>query len=279
VLAEMGMRRRLRQLLPPDRAALWLPLDDGLISGPEAHLRDPRSLLVPEVVGHVTAVLGFRGTLTTCQRSLADVPIVMNLSASTIRHEHTRKVRLGAVTDAVRAGAHAIAYHANVSSPYEGEAIRDMSELASDAEQLGVPLVAMVYPRARQTDGSDENYLWLREQDEDDFARLVRHCVRIAAEVGASVIKTIYTGSEESFRTVVASAMGLPVLIAGEKLTEAGDAIAKGQAAIRAGAAGVAYGRQIFEREDPGPFVQKLRGALDDERFAMLSQKDSRIRV
>jgi DhnA family fructose-bisphosphate aldolase class Ia len=262
------MRRRLCQLLPPGRAALWLPLDDGLISGPEAHLRHPRALLGHEIVEHLTAVLGFRGMFTACQRELATVPLIMNLSASTIRQEHTRKVLVGSVTDAVRAGAQAIAYHVNLSSPFEAEAISQMGTVASEAEALGIPMVGMTYPRRRLADGTDDNYLRLREEDEEAFARLVRHCVRLAVELGASAVKTIYTGSEESFATVVSSAVGVPVLIAGERLTDIGEAIAKGQAAIRAGAAGVAYGRQIFERDDPVTFVQKLRSALDDEWHA-----------
>jgi DhnA family fructose-bisphosphate aldolase class Ia len=178
---------------------------------------------------------------------------------------------VGVVADAVRAGAQAVAFHLNVSSPFEAEALRELGRIVADAEALGVPVVAMAYPRTRRGDGADDNYLDLREGDQEAFARLVRHCVRIAVELGASAVKTIYTGSEESFRTVVASAMGVPVLIAGEGLMDAGDAISRGQAAIRAGAVGVAYGRQVFERDEPVAFVRKLRSALDDQRFASLT--------
>jgi DhnA family fructose-bisphosphate aldolase class Ia len=77
------------------------------------------------------------------------------------------------------------------------------------------------------------------------------------------VIKTIYTGSVESFATVVASAMGVPVLIAGERLADGEQAITKAVSAVEAGAAGVAYGRQIFARPQPVPFLAELRNALD----------------
>jgi DhnA family fructose-bisphosphate aldolase class Ia len=125
----------------------------------------------------------------------------------------------------------------------------------------------MAYPRTRRPDGSDDNYLDLRRDDQAAFAELVQHCVRIAVELGASVVKTIYTGSADSFATVIPAALGVPVLIAGERLmVDDGEAIAKAQAAIRAGAAGVAFGRQIFERIEPAPFIRKLRSALDDAR-------------
>jgi DhnA family fructose-bisphosphate aldolase class Ia len=265
VLAQMGIQRRLCRLVPPGRAALWLPLDDSLISGPEAGLRQPGAWLEHDVVDHLTAVLGFRGTLAACHGQLRDTPLIMNVSASTVRGEHTRKVRVGSVTDVVRAGAQAMAYHVNHSSPFEAEALRDLGRLVRRADSLGLPVVAIAYPRGRNPDGTDDNYVDLRERDEDEFARLVRHCVRLAVDLGASAVKTIFTGSDESFETVVASALGVPVLIAGERLVEEDEALAKAGAAIRAGAAGVAYGRQVFERGDPGAFVRKLRSILDRE--------------
>ncbi|WP_173077406.1 class I fructose-bisphosphate aldolase [Phytohabitans rumicis] len=269
------MTRRLQQLLPPTRAALWLPLDDSLISGPEAGLRHPNALLEQEIVDHLTGVLGFRGTFTACQKELRNTPIIMNLSASTVRNEHTHKVLVGTVVDAIRAGAQAIAYHINHSSPFEAAGLRELGRLAHEADDLGIPVVVIAYPRGRKADGTDENYLTIRENDQEAFTRLVRHCVRLAVDLGASAVKTIYTGSVESFETVLSAAMGVPVVIAGERLADVPEALAKAQAAIQAGAAGVAYGRQVFERDDPVAFVQKLRSVLDDEWTARARRQRS----
>jgi len=268
VLDEVGSRRRLRRLVPGDRPALWLPLDDGLISGPEDHLRDVRTLLNRDILDHVTAVLGFRGVLLAAQDRLIDTPVVMNLSASTTMADHTRKVPVGSVRDAISAGAEAIACHVNMTSPYEAEQLEMLSRRVDEAQSYGLPVVAFAYPRGRRPDGTDENYTELRARDPEKFAGLVRHCVRVAVELGASVVKTIYTGSEQTFRGVVESAIGIPVLIAGERLADEEEAIDKARCAVHAGAAGVAYGRQIFARPDPLPFLHKLRGVLDDEALS-----------
>ncbi|MEV6848173.1 hypothetical protein [Actinoplanes sp. NPDC051411] len=254
----------MTRLIPHTGAALWLPLDDGLISGPEDHLRDLRPFLKRDVVESVTAVLGFRGALRSCHRELARTPTIMNLTASTTLGEHTRKVVVGSVADAVRDGVDAVACHVNITSAYEGEQLEILGRVVSEADAYGMPVVAMAYPRRRHPNGTDDNHLGLREKNPDEFAVLVRHGVRAAVELGASAVKTIYTGTVESFQTVVDCAMDVPVLIAGEKLIDEGDAVAKAQYAIRAGAAGVAFGRQIFARHDPGPFVHKLRTGIDD---------------
>ncbi|HEX5202817.1 hypothetical protein ACFQS1_20785 [Paractinoplanes rhizophilus] len=269
MLDEVGSRRRLRRLVPGDRPALWLPLDDGLISGPEDHLRDVRTLLHCDVLEHVTAVLGFRGVLVAAHEALLDTPFVMNLSASTTMGEHTRKVPVGRVRDAISAGADAVACHVNMTSPYETEQLEMLGRRVDEAQEYGLPVVAFAYPRGRAEDGTDDNYIAMRSAEPEKFTALVRHCVRVAVELGASVVKTIYTGSEETFGSVVESAMGVPVLIAGEKLTDEGAAIEKARGAVKAGAAGVAYGRQIFARPDPLPFLRKLRSVLDDEHHAV----------
>lgn len=279
MLNQVGAQRRLHRLLPAGRPALWLPLDDGLISGPEDHLRDVRHLLRREILEHVTAVLGFRGLLRGAQDELVGVPTVMNLSASTILTDHTRKVTVGSVVDAVMAGAEAVACHVNLTSPYEAEQLTMLGRHVAEAQGYGLPVVAFAYPRGRREDGSDENYLALREQDPARFTALVRHGVRVAVELGASVVKTIYTGSAESFRTVVDSALGVPVLIAGEKLSDDEDAISKATGAVRGGAAGVAYGRQIFTRPEPVPFLWKLRGALDDQVLSVPPTADLTARL
>ncbi|WP_127501314.1 class I fructose-bisphosphate aldolase [Actinoplanes solisilvae] len=279
MLNQVGAQRRLHRLVPAGRPALWLPLDDGLISGPEDHLRDVRHLLRPEILEHVTAVLGFRGLLRGAQDELVRVPTVMNLSASTTLVDHTRKVTVGSVVDAVMAGAEAVACHVNLTSPYEAEQLTMLGRHVAEAQNYGLPVVAFAYPRGRRADGTDENYLTLREQDPERFTALVRHSVRVAVELGASVVKTIYTGSTESFRTVVDSALGIPVLIAGEKLSDDEDAISKATGAVRGGAAGIAYGRQIFTRPDPVPFLWKLRGALDDQVLSVPSTAELTARL
>lgn len=217
---------------------------------------------------NVNGVLGFKGMIDRCRDRLSDTPLIMNLTASTVRHEHTRKLLIGTVEEAIRANADAVACHVNVTSPYQNEQLQRLSELTESAGRYGIPVVAMAYPRTRREDGGDENYLDLRRDDPDAFAELVRHCVRLSVELGAAAVKTIYTGSVDSFTTVTESAMGVPVLIAGEQKLDPAEAIRKAQDAVTAGAAGVAYGRQIFQREDPALFVHKLRSALDDERYA-----------
>ena len=254
--------RAMARLLPAERPAVWHPVDDALIAGPDALLRDPTELFSPELVAQVDAVLGFEGTLSRCRDQLVHTPLVVNLTASTLMGDHTRKVPVMSVADALRLGATAVAGHLNFSAPSESEMIRAFVAIVAEARRYGLPVVAITYPRGVRHDGSDEDYLGLRATDPDAYARKVAHAVRAAVELGASVVKTMYTGTAESFHTVVDGACGVPVLIAGEKLAPTDQVRERAEAAVAVGARGVVFGRQIFGREDPVTFLYELRARL-----------------
>ena len=213
-----GVHRRMLRLFPQDGPAVWLPTDGALISGPEDLLRNPADLYTDDLTREVDAILGFRSALTLYKPQLQSVSFVANLTASTTGGEHTRKVLVASVADAVRDGADAVACHLNFTSPYESEMIRDVGQVVREAEALGVPVVVISYPRSKSESGRDDDYCDLREVDNASYAKLVLHAVRLAVELGAAVVKTKYTGSAETFSTVIDGACGIPILIAGEKL-------------------------------------------------------------
>jgi fructose-bisphosphate aldolase/2-amino-3,7-dideoxy-D-threo-hept-6-ulosonate synthase len=79
---------------------------------------------------------------------------------------------------------------------------------------------------------------------------IVKHVARVGAELGADIIKTNYTGSTESFIEVVKSCP-VPVIIAGGPKMEAdSDVLTMVQDAMRAGAAGISIGRNIFQHKN-----------------------------
>jgi DhnA family fructose-bisphosphate aldolase class Ia len=233
------------------------PVDDVLLSGAELGLYDLRDTIVQEARGGVDAMLMFRGTLKRHGFIMpAHVARIVNASASTTVGRHTRKVPFGwhprhrapfeVAEDVIRLGGDAIAFHINVSSRYEPEMLTALGGLAIAADKYQLPLLVLAYPRTEGPDGHDYNYRDLRANDRAAFTKLVRHCVGIAVNAGADIVKTVYTGDPDSFATVVRAAQGVPVLIAGEAETTPLQALINLHGALEAGAAGPAYGRNIY---------------------------------
>ena len=77
----------------------------------------------------------------------------------------------------------------------------------------------------------------------------IAHAARVAAELGADIVKVSYTGSVESFTTVV-EGCPVPVVVAGGAKGDTQTILASISECIQAGAAGISCGRNIFQHED-----------------------------
>ncbi len=142
--------------------------------------------------------------------------------------------------EAVALGADGISIHVNLGAPNESRMIESAGEVVRDCNRWGMPLLIMIYPRGKGIDPVSP--------------QTVGHCVRVAEELGADLIKTNYTGDPDSFRQITA-ACSVPVLIAGGEKGGDLETLMTIRDAVDAGAAGVCMGRNAFQRDDPARFV------------------------
>jgi fructose-bisphosphate aldolase/2-amino-3,7-dideoxy-D-threo-hept-6-ulosonate synthase len=109
-----------------------------------------------------------------------------------------------------------------------------------------MPFIAMMYPRG-------EN---IKNPSDPDT---VAHVARIGAEAGADIVKTVYTGDEDSFRGVVRRCP-VPIVLAGGPKSDLDiEVLRMAEAAMNAGAMGVTFGRNIFQHRNPTLMVKALR--------------------
>lgn len=85
---------------------------------------------------------------------------------------------------------------------------------------------------------------------------------RVAAELGADAIKTEYTGSPETMAEVI-EGCPVPVLVlGGPKTNRPDDLIEATQDAMKAGAKGVVYGRNVWQADNPTQMARRLREVI-----------------
>ncbi len=265
-MANLGKNRRIYKIFnQKSNRTILAPLDDALLVGPEGGLRNASKIVKQVVAGGADAIVGFPGLFRKCHNELRSTSGILNLTASSIRGVHTRKVLISSVEEALKIGLDGVAVHVNISSRYEPEMLKIIGDVSRECESLGVPLVGFMYPRT-EGNGVDENYFDLRKADPLKYAELVRHAARIGVELGADLIKTQYTGNSESFNTVVESCAGVPVVIAGGRKIDAYKALEKAHDAILGGAAGVSFGRNVFNRTKPSKFIKALRLIVHDNK-------------
>jgi class I fructose-bisphosphate aldolase len=160
-------------------------------------------------------------------------------------------VEMGAIEDAVAAGADAIMtylYLGYADPEREKLEIERNARLARACERWG--LVLMIEPRSARGGAHPE--------DDTDPEIMSLYC-RISAELGGDLVKCVHPGSNEALAQIVASCPA-PVLVAGgRKLDDPQVAYARAQGAMEAGAAGLVYGRNIYEAADPAAELERYR--------------------
>jgi DhnA family fructose-bisphosphate aldolase class Ia len=260
----IGRDRRIARFFDRDGRAVVVPIDDSLICGPKYGLENLGDTIGKIAAARPNALIGYPGHFEQYGRMLQDMTWVCNLTASTIRSAHTRKRQILSVKQALFLGCDWVAAHVNTTSCFEPEMLQSLADIIADARECGVPVLAIMYPRSERSDGKDENYEDLRASDTDLYAELVSHAVRVAKDLGASAIKTKYTGSLKTFERVVAAAAPVPILVAGGPLCDSISALSIAYDAVQAGASGVCFGRNTFSRPQTQEMIQALRVVVHD---------------
>jgi len=226
------------------KKTIIVPMDHGVSNGPIAGLIDMAEAVNLVAEGGANAVIGHVGlALYGHRQGGRDVGLILHLSASTsIGPDPNEKVLVNSVTNALKMGADAVSIHVNIGADSEARMLKDLGNVAVECMEWGMPLLAMMYPRGKKI---------THENDVDQ----VKLAARVAAELGADIVKTVYTGDPESFREVTRGCP-VPVVVAGGSKTDDRTTLELIEGAMAGGAAGISIGRNAFQHRTPARFVR-----------------------
>jgi len=233
-----------------DSKSFIIAMDHGTTLGPVRGLEDMQVAVNRVVSGGADAVLFHKGIAKHVDTHRAG--LIIHVSASTkFGGKPNLKVGVCTVEEAVRLGADAVSAHINIGGLEEDRMLEFLGSLSEQCDSYGMPLLAMMYPRGPNI------------KNENEF-EAVAHAARIGAELGADVVKTVYTGDRESFRRVVQSCP-VPVVVAGGPRTTTDiEVLELGENSIQAGAAGLSFGRNVFQHNNPQSMSRALSAIVHD---------------
>jgi predicted phospho-2-dehydro-3-deoxyheptonate aldolase len=224
-----------------------VPMDHGVTVGPIEGLEDMRETVSKVVAGGANAILMHKGMVRAGHRGAGkDVGLIIHLSAGTsMSPDPNAKELVCTVEEAIKLGADAVSVHINLGAETDKEMLGQLGYASERCLQWQMPLVAMMYTRGPKI------------KDEFDVEN-IKHAARVGAELGADIVKVVYTGSTDSFREVVQGCL-VPVVIAGgEKMESDEDIFTMVDGALKAGAAGLSIGRNAFQHREPGKIIEAL---------------------
>ncbi len=224
----------------------FLAYDQGLEHGPEdfrvnPEAMSPRFVLELARDHDYTAVVLQQGPALATRELYPEVPRLIKLNGKAgIAKGEPYSPLLCPVEFAVKAlRAVAVGYTIYAGSEHEGRMLAEFAEIVRDAQTYGVPTVAWVYPRGKAVTN-------------DSAPEVVAYAARIAYEMGADIAKVKWTGSVETFRWVCQAAVDTKVVLSGGvKTDDPADFLKVVGQVMAAGGAGVAVGRNVWQRSRP----------------------------
>ncbi len=239
---DFGIKNRLSRIFSPKTGkTVMLAVDHGYFQGPTTGLKDMRNI-VP-LIPHADCLFVTRGILRNCIDPKIDTSICLRVSGGpSILGELSNEDITTSMEEALRLNASGVGMSIFVGAKNEDRTISNLGRLISEAERYGMPVLAIT--AVGKDMGKDARYIGL--------------ACRMAAEIGAHIVKTYYC---EGFEEVVAGCP-VPIVIAGGKKLSEMDALQMTENAVRAGAKGVDMGRNIFQSDSPAGMIKAVRAIV-----------------
>jgi putative autoinducer-2 (AI-2) aldolase len=244
-----GMKNRLSRLIKPDGHCQFLPIDHGYFQGPTRCLERP-SDTVRDLLPYADGLFVTRGVLRSCIDPHVNTPIILRVSGGTsvIGEDLSDEIITTCVEEMIRLNVAAVGLSIFVGTDYERQTLESLALLVNECEDYGIPVMAVTA---------------VGKELEKRTARYLALSCRIAAELGAKIVKTYYC--PEDFEKVT-NGCPVPVVMAGgpkcETELEVFDFVYDG---IKKGAIGVNLGRNVWQNPHPVAMMRALNAVVHDE--------------
>lgn len=235
-----GLERNVQRLFANKGKLFLVALDHPQYFGPLEGLEDPLNIISKLNGMPVDGFIVNPGIMRLIGAECATKKFVIRANTGSNKYS-LETAHFPVVVSALRAlelGADAVIVMLTVGSKSDVENIESVAKAIEEFHRFAVPVIVEIIP-------ADPNN-----------AEQIRTGARIAAEIGANVVKVGYTADFER----VVSSCPVPVILAGGP--KGMDLLAIAQAAVKAGCRGFAIGRNVFQADDLVKTVTQLEEVL-----------------
>lgn len=134
------------------------------------------------------------------------------------------------------------------------QCVKNILKLKNVCDQYGMPMGVEPLSFKRTKDGM---------VGDGKTSRVVT-LARMAAELGADIIKTDSTDNEDDFHRVIEAASGVPVTVRGGSKASSLEVLEHTEKLVGQGVAGIVYGRNVIQHKDPKGMTRALQAVLHD---------------
>jgi len=140
------------------------------------------------------------------------------------------------------------------------QCIQNILEIKPACDRYGLPL--MIEPLVFQSNEKTGGYMV------DGDVKKILPLVRQAVELGADIIKADPTDDVSVYHEVIEIAGRIPVLVRGGGKAPDAEILQRTEALIQQGAAGIVYGRNVIQHQNPAGMTKALMAIVHDDATA-----------
>ncbi|GBE03878.1 MAG TPA: 3-hydroxy-5-phosphonooxypentane-2,4-dione thiolase [Nitrospirae bacterium] len=242
---DWGMENRLAQIIKPDGKCFFLPIDHGYFQGPTSCLEKPQETIKP-LLQYADALFVTRGVLRSAIDPAKTKPVILRVSGGTsmVGESLENEMLTTSIEEILRLNVTAVGLSVFIGTKYEKQTLKNLTDLVNMCENYGIPVMA-VTAVGRELEKRDARYLAL--------------CCRIAAELGARVVKTYWC---EDFDKVTRGCPVPIVMAGGPKCKTEIDVFNFVHDGIEKGAIGINLGRNVWQHQYPVAMMRALHAVV-----------------
>jgi len=255
----VGKEMRMSRLFnPKSKRMVLVTMDHGICINPMKEINDPSKVVQKIVEGGADALLLTPGITKCTYKNLLGSKTSLMLridgTATSIGPDLTNDELIYSVEGALCMGADAVATFGVIGVPREAQLSRKNGKISEDCEMWDMPFMIEMVPEEM-----------LRHQFADRVERrwpsdpeVVKYSARVAAELGANIVKGYYTGDKDTFREVIEYCPVPYVVLGGPASGDPQLLLRCVRDAMDCGAAGVSMGRNVWTYKDPTAITRAI---------------------
>jgi len=261
----VGKRIRLGRIFKGDGKAFVITMDHGVDLGPVSGLEDIKGA-VRKIIGgdHIPdAILMNPSMIRLCHEEIVGkLGVIARLDGTaTIMGPDITDYRLfSSVEEALMVGADAVASMAFIGVERESQNSEKVGDVSQQCERWGVPHIVEALPPEIV-----EYHFRPKAKREWPSTDHVKFVNRVAAELGADVVKSYYTGDPDSFKEVVKCCPVPIIVLSGPEAGDPKGLLRIVRDVMDAGAKGVIMGRNVWGYRRPAAMVGAISKIVHED--------------
>lgn len=243
-----NVTQRMNHIFQPDGKTFIMAMDHGSNFNVLPAMKDPKNLIRDIATAGADAFLSTVGMADKFAESFLGKGIILRIDGGvSFLGDRSKPMQIVATAeDALRLGADSVITMGFPGSVFENEVLSNLSRVVMDCHKWGLPVTSEALPRG------------FEKADDSRTPENITFACRQSAELGADIVKTNYTGDQDSFHELCESVYAPVVILGGAKKVPEEQLLGEIKDALDAGAAGIAMGRNIWGHENPARYASAI---------------------